>query len=746
MLLGGIDVGGPVIDLGEPQSNAFLLAPLPISIESLNGDSWATVGTRLRLRVPVDPASPPSVLRFRMRHSHARSVLAVIDGLPARQAPLPAGLGAATVSIPLTPDRFRRSVAEIELRFLGVARAAGPRGNGPRPVVVRVAPTPPHSARSRALVRRVRRALTPRVAPLPQPVIDIDWVHLAHGDTPVVRASDLVADVHADGPPRRALTLYAPTVLTAVTVIPPGATLLAALSAEGIRGATRGPGSVRAQIRVQADGAPPIEAITDVVAGSRWQEVSLNLAPIGGKAARITFAASTGAETRLAVADPRLTSRPYVSPRPPPIVRHVMMLVIRGARYDRFAPTLSNRFASGGFARIMQEALVARTVAPSPRSLSAFASAVTGLPAEVHQMSDLTDTLDETAPTLATVLHEAGVATAGFSDDRWWEGSGLDRGLSELGGCSAEAPLCRAETALAQAGEWLVREKERRAFVVVTTRAGIPPFDPPPDLLAIADPNPPENAITPERSAELANHSRRGQVNLDPSQRDRLAAMYDSALAGVDRGLSALLDRLRDASMLNDTAFVIVGDRGTALGESALVGDGAFGSPMAMAVVSHTVLIVSSPGVPAAQLSETASVLDAAATVLERLGVPGAGLEAGERAGAVSLFLPGPGGMHPRGVVLVANYRGDLGVRFGELIALGHGSGVLSMLQPDVDPLGQNDLALERPTAVAFAESVLANYRSRTADDPAARTYAPSTRTLSPAVEAALRTAGLLRR
>lgn len=714
---GTIDAAGPVVDLGEPQAAAFLLPPLPRESEIVNGDSWALVGPRLRLRVPVSLASPPTVVRFRVRRAHARGVMVLIDGVPARTALLPTGAGPVVVSLPVFSDRFRRDVTELELRFYGVTRSTSSdvsHGGGD----------------AGAIARRSAVSL---------PVAAIDWVHLARDGTPAVRTSDLVADVRAGGPPRRALTIYSPTVLSTTTVIPARATLRAALSAEGIHGSR--PGSVRASIRVEADDKPSVDFRAEMTAGASWREVSLDLSSLAGKAARITVAAEGGGDTRLAIADPRIVvTRNDASVLSLPPVRHVLMVVVRGARMDRFLPVLSPRLNAGGFAKLMREGIVAAALAPSPRALAALASAVTGLPADVHGMAEWTDTLDEEAPTVAALLREAGVATAGFSDDRWWQGSGLDRGLSEQGGCPGEVVWCRAETVLAQAVEWLVRQRQNRSFALVVTRAGIPPFDPPPDLLNALDPEPYEGAITAEQSARLWARSRRGAVHLDRREMDRLAALYDAALAGVDRGLAAALDRLRDTGMLTDTAVIVVGDRGTPLGELGFVGEG----PMSLTAVSHTVLMVKNPGVAPARLGETVSVLDAAATVLECLGAASEGRGPSARAGAVSLLTLHGARLHARGVVTVVSARGDLGLRFGELLALERGTGGMVLLQPEMDPLGRNDLSSQWPIARSYAESVLASYRQAGADEIVRRVYVPSTRALPPAVESALRSAGLL--
>ena len=235
--------------------------------------------------------------------------------------------------------------------------------------------------------------------------------------------------------------------------------------------------------------------------------------------------------------------------------------------------------------------------------------------------------------------------------------------------------------------------------------------------------------------------SHRGPVVLEQRVQDRLAAMYDATLAGIDRGLATLLDRLRDAGLLNDTAIVFVGDRGTALGESGLVGDG----PMSLGVISQTVLMARTPGVSARQLDEPASVLDAAATVLERLGVRPFAVDPGARAGAASVFVAPGGVLHGRGVVFVGGARNELGLALGGLLALPRASG-LALYAPEDDALGQTDVSALRPIARAYAESVLTAYRLPTPDEPGTRVLEASTRPLPLVVETAYQHAGILRR
>lgn len=764
---GSLDAAGPIVDLGETEADAFLLPPLPLRSETLNGDSWATVGSRVRVRVPIDLAQPPTQLRLRVRHVHARAVMVVIDGVPSRSVVLPNVPVASVISVPLAAERFHRESSDVELRFLGVERpGAAPaiahdRGRAAVNTLTRRVTVTVHGRRRvrtrTVLVRSATREGATTLA------LDLDWIHLVHGDdVATVRVNDLVADVRADGSPRRAFTLYSPTRVTVVTVIPSAGRFRAALAAEGIRGTHR-PSTVRARVRVEADGVGTIEREVAVTAGAHWSDLDIDLGAVAGRTARLTFSAIDGGDTRLAMAEPRILSWSTAVPPSPPAVRRVVLIVIRGARYDRFAPMVSPRFTAGGFTRLAREGLLARAVAPAPRELSAFASAVTGLSADVHGMLEVTDTLDEAAPTVAATLRDAGVATAAFSDDAWFLGSGIDRGFTEREACANDIATCRAETMLARATDWLVAQGDRRAFVLVATRAGVPPFDPPPDLLAAIDPSTDENLLTPEGTGALANRSRRGALNLDARATGRLEALYDASLAGVDRGVAQMLDRLRDSNQFASTAVIVVGDRGMALGESGLVGDG----PMTLAVVSHTVLLVRTPGGFPTQLADTVSVLDGVATAMERIDVQPHPEESTIDVPR-SVYTPDPGGLHPRGVVIIASMRGDPGLRFGDLLAVSRAGGPLALFEPETDPLGQHDVAAEHRIAQAFADRILAIHRTAVADreravvaapspgdtDPGAgerssdalRRYAPSTRALPPAVEAWLRNAGQLAR
>lgn len=727
-----------MVDLGEAQSAAFVLPPVPARVGEVNGDSWAEVGTRLRLRVPIDSAAPPDRVRMRIRRARARKVLALVDGVPVRQALLPEEQGTHVIELPVAPERFARESALVELRFLGATKPddTAPTGRAGRRYLLPPAISAEESARSRDAGAPSRPGPSPSAQPS---VIEVDWVHVCRAGAAVARVADLVADVRIDRTPRRSLTLYPPTRASWVTVLPASATLRTAVAAEGVRGANAPP--VRARIRVEVDDASPIEREVEVSANAPWTELSLDLGPFAHKAARVSFAAMPSRDTdagaptqdagvradvRVAFADPRVLAR-VEAPAALPTVRHALFVVVRGLRVDRVLPQVHARLAAGGFQRLAREGLVARAQVASGRELPALASALTGLSPEGHRIEEWTDTHDERAPTMGSLLREGGMATALFADDKWLEGSGLDRGYGEVRTCPGDAARCRAEIPLGLAAEWLVTQRDRRAFAVVVTRAGVPPFDPPRDLLLQFDPNPAENALQPESTA---------QYLFDPRARpslsvERLVTIYDAAMANVDRALAQAMDRLREANMLDQTVIVLVGSRGTALGEERYVGEG----PVRLASVHETVVMVRAPGVRPRVLTEVVDAMDANATILERLGVAGPwrGTMTPVPLSSVSAL-----GAHPRGFVSALGARNEPALRFGALLALTSRAGAnVSLIEPEHDPMGVEDLRTQKPIALAFAERTLSSFRDAGGSDP--ERFSPSTRALSDVVSAALR-------
>lgn len=686
--LGDIDTAGPVIDLGEHQSEALLRGTAVLRSESVNGDSWAGVGARVRLRVPLSTSAspdatfePPTSVRLRIRRSNARAVSVLVDGLLVRSAALPKDSEAHTITLPVPADRFRRTVCDIELRFIG-----------PRP---------------------------PPGAP-PVPLVELDWVHLARADLAPTRVTDLINDVRVEPTARRALTLYAPTTLSTVLSMPAGARLTAAIAAEGPRGGAQTPPPVHARVRAEADGLPPVEWEADVPLNRPWIPISQDLSALGGRPVRLTVQASGAPDLRLAVANARLEFPPPPPETSVPPARRVVMVVVRGARLDRFLPSLSPNLRAGGFARIAREGVVSAAIATAPGELSALVSATTGLAADVHGVALPTDLLDEDAPTLASIVAAHGPTTRSYTDDAVWVGSGADRGFLTQTRCPNDAVTCRAEGMFRRAAEDLVAGGARPSLTVIVTRAGVMPLDPAPEQVSELDPTPYEGTLSSAQTGVLAQRTHRGPIVLEERDLTRMGLLYDASLLGVDRGIAYLFERLAAANMEHDTTVIVVGDRGTALGDGGLVGDG----PMNLTAVSRTVFLAWGPGFSGRTLRGLVGVLDASASAIERLGAERAPeMEGRTLAGAVDIS--------GRWLPLVANTRGDLGVVFGDRIGLPR-AGLIGLFDLHDDPYGQTDLGPQEPISQLYAERALASLQGT----EGRRRFQTSTRVLEPGVAA----------
>ncbi|MBL8604695.1 MAG: hypothetical protein JNK72_22405 [Myxococcales bacterium] len=691
---GGIDVAGPVVDLGEPQASAYLSAGTVLRAETLNGDSWASVAGRVRLRVPLEsrslsdlsgePLPAPDTVRLRVRHATARSVAVVVDGLLVRVAALAPYAQSTVVSASVPADRFTRAMADVELRF-------------PR---------------------------APKTGPSAAPSAEVDWVHLTRGATPVTRVVDLLNDVAVERTPRRALTFYPPTTLSAFEVIPRGAVFRASLAAEAPRGAARAPRPLTARVRVEADGVPSLERRVVVQPNQPWVGVELDLGSLAGRPARFSVSALSPApspddaqaelpdggveaprsEVRLALSSPRIELRDqgHRGEGAPTQIKRVVWVIVRGARADRFVPTLSPHLNAGGFAALQQRGVALEAASPASRNFAALTSVSTGLASDLHRVTESTERLADDAPRALASLVELGIPVEAWADDRAWASSGAARGAN-FHPCPDEAESCTPEALFGPATEGLLASRGRYVSVLVL-RSGLLPLSPANEDIHALDPTPYEGTMTPGQTAVLLTRVRRGEVRIDARDQERLGLLYDAALRGVDRALATMIERLREARMLDETLFVVSGDRGTALGEARVIQDGA----LTLRASGSTVLIASGPGLdPRALAASLVTGLDGAATLLDVFGVERVPDWDGR-----SLFRPLT--LNDRAVPVTLNTRGDTGLRFGELLALPRpaaAGGGVALLVPADDPLGQRDVSDARPIARLFAELALARVR-----------------------------------
>ena len=218
--------------------------------------------------------------------------------------------------------------------------------------------------------------------------------------------------------------------------------------------------------------------------------------------------------------------------------------------------------------------------APSVWSLPSHVSMLTGAPAAVHGVTTSDDRLRADATTVFDRLRADGVETAVFGgnpyldDDRFGLRASFDTAATGTPALFADGPLdhlrrvARPTTAdphLTAAREWVdARDGPWAAWLTL--------------MDAHAPYLPPENAygrrLDPLRR-RLVQYD--GSFERSPAAFDRMAALYDGCVRGVDRRVARFLGRLADAGGLDDTHVVVTSDHGEGFGEPNV----ADGSPVA---------------------------------------------------------------------------------------------------------------------------------------------------------------------
>ncbi len=239
----------------------------------------------------------------------------------------------------------------------------------------------------------------------------------------------------------------------------------------------------------------------------------------------------------------------------------------------------------------------ARAISPSPLTLPAHASLLTGLDPPEHGVRDNgTAVLPAEVPTLASVLEERGYATGAFVASRVLDRRfGLDRGFEVYGDRMAAERL----------GQYGYPERDAEAVTsaALAWTSGLPAGKPYYLWVHYYDPHAP---YQPPRGRHA-------------SERDAYAA----EIAYVDREIGRLLAGLPPGQRLVAAA----GDHGEMLGEHGESGHGIFLYRAALEVP----LIVAGPGVPAGLVvEETVATRRLASSLLRLLGagdaLPGPGL------------------------------------------------------------------------------------------------------------------------
>ena len=657
-----LDRGGSLIDLGSPAAQgltgSWSLSPDAgiVDIER-DGESWARVfGKTLTLRFVLDEAAPVFVA-MRARGVASRSAAVELDGKPLGSVSFIRGQ-ARVLSTRPTPAPVAAGIHSIDIRFSGASRAQA------------------------------------------EPLAELDWIRAGNANeeddartyAPPTQ-SEILANVPLAGVPQRSVALRASSTLRCTTFVPAGARFKTLLGFEGHGG---GEGT----IVVSREGEAPVVLHNEQVKGgdhAQWAPVDVELDSFAGKIVTLALHSKAGTPGgRLLFADPTLYLPPQTT-EALPAARLAVVVVMAGI----------DRARLGSFTNYPALADLHRTATTfeahrSPTTVTAgvVASLLTGLAPRAHGLEDGGARMAAALTTLSVAARDGSVQTAMFSGcPTTFEAFGFGRGwdkyaaYSPVEGAPAIAPLTEATKWTADR----MKTEEARALVVVHARGGHPPWDVTLNEAAKLPPIEYSGTMEPRRAGELiararARHSR---FRLNESDRTRMWAIYESALAGQDRALGHFIETIKKANLWDKTLFIVTGDLSTSSDNRAPFGDGEEPTEEVLRVP----LWVHFPGgaLGGKSIRLPTGTTDLSRTVLDalRLPVPD-GFE------GISLFATASGMALPGGRPQAATLGRHYSLRLGDLILSGTTGKVPTLCDTVSDPTCGSDRLERMPRAAAL--------------------------------------------
>lgn len=287
---------------------------------------------------------------------------------------------------------------------------------------------------------------------------------------------------------------------------------------------------------------------------------------------------------------------------------NVILIVLDTARADAFEPYGAGIGASPAIGDLARRgSAVSHAIATSNWTMPSHVSMFSGLlprtiglaRAPQGKRANCRRILQENAPRLlASVLRDAGYATAGVSCNPWISvaggfATGFDRFVDVKGerrrqiheegtrarmSWALEGMLARVDDGASQAERtlrgWLAEAPTQPFFWFVNLIECHSPYMPPR----------PYNDLSPRVRARVAEEARAhltllgiwrasaGRVAIPPETLGRMRHLYGRSILLMDDWIARLLDSLDRAHLLDDTLLVVTSDHGENLGEDRLIG------------------------------------------------------------------------------------------------------------------------------------------------------------------------------
>ena len=451
----------------------------------------------------------------------------------------------------------------------------------------------------------------------------------------------------------------------------------------------------KVDVQATPQGGP---AVTGALTG---RGSAVDLGKLAGKPARLELTASGCPSARLAGAALVVPgAAPQVKRGPAP--RHVVLWVMDSLRADRVRTIIGE--AARPEVPVMDElagssAVFTQFYVQGNETKCSHASLWTSLYPVNHKMIPPNSKIDPKWVTVEEVGKSAGMTTSGVSANGYIT---PDRGFGEKwdkfrnhihqgGGLTAEDVLTKGIESITEPTQpWLLYLGTIDTHV--SWRAKEPWF-------SKYDPEPYTGRFKVEASGVDMGKVAAGSLKISDRDKKRIIAIYDSNVSYQDQQVGALLAKLKEWGVADQTMLVITADHGDEQFEAGRVGHG--GSILETLV--HVPLVIHYPPmVPAGKLPEGAEVIDIVPTIADALGVKPDESWQGE---SLLPLVNGVGRGYPR-LSMASKYENAHAGRMGPWKAY-YAGGKGELYDVVSQPEEKQDVQKENPTAMRMVSDAL---------------------------------------
>ena len=278
--------------------------------------------------------------------------------------------------------------------------------------------------------------------------------------------------------------------------------------------------------------------------------------------------------------------------------------------YDRPTSPVLDRLAADGVT--FEDAS-----SPSPWTLPAHASLLTGRYPSRHGVLSHETRLGVDIPTVAEILGQQGYRTAAIVNSHNLSSRyGLERGFTDFLYIREDVAEIGPSAVRQAALDWLAKPQDGPFFLflhfydVHSDYRSLPQYE-----QAFVEPS---DSIADGTTAQLSRY-RRGLLALDLGDAARLIDLYDAGIRQMDDGLAVVFTALDRAGVTDNTVILVTSDHG----EEFLEHQGVLHGRTQFEEVIRIPLIVKGPGIPAGlRVPELTSLLDVSPTLLALAGAP----------------------------------------------------------------------------------------------------------------------------